>query len=162
MVLAAAKAAGAAPLIAIDKIDERLEAARQVGADITLNPIDTDIVKAVVDITEAGLDVVFACVSFRAEGILEQAFEMVRRRGRVILVGQPAPARLHTGAWLAKEVRIQGALHMGQEMVTALKLLQYKRANVKPSITEIIPLEEAQKAFDSLHEQRNIAVLLKP
>lgn len=162
MVVAAAKAAGAAPLIAIDKIDARLEAARRVGADIILNPNDTDIVEAVVDITEAGLDIVFSCVSFRVEGILEQAFEMVRRRGRIIIVGAPAPARLHTGAWLAKEVRIQGALHMGQEMVPALKLLQYKRANLEPSITEIVPLEEAQRAFDSLHSQKNIAVLLKP
>jgi threonine dehydrogenase-like Zn-dependent dehydrogenase len=87
---------------------------------------------------------------------------MVRRRGRIIIVGAPAPARLHTGAWLAKEVRIQGALHMGQEMVAAVKLLEHQRVNIKPSITEVIPLEEAQRGFDSLHNQENIAVLLKP
>lgn len=162
MVLAAAKAAGAAPLIAIDKNDARLEAARRVGADLTLNPKDTNLVEAVVDFTEAGLDVVFPCVSFRASGILEEAFEMVRRRGRITLVGAPARATLPMGAWLAKEVRIEGALHMGQEMVPALKLLQYKRANVEPCITEIMPLTEAQRAFDSLHDQTNIAVLLKP
>jgi (R,R)-butanediol dehydrogenase / meso-butanediol dehydrogenase / diacetyl reductase len=162
MVLAAAKAAGAAPLIAVDKNDARLEVARQVGADLTLNPKDTNVVEAVVDVTEAGADVVFPCVSFRVPGILEEAFEMVRRRGRVILIGAPAEAALPTGTWQVKEVRIEGALHMGQEMVPALKLLQYKRANVEPCITEIIPLTEAQRAFDSLHDQTNIAVLLKP
>ena len=162
MVLAAAKAAGAAPLIAIDKNDARLEVARRVGADLTLNPKDTNVVEAVVDVTEAGLDVVFPCVSFQASGILEEAFEMVRRRGRIILVGALAPATLPAGRWQTKEVRIEGALHMGQEMVPALKLLQYKRANVEPCITEIIPLTEAQRAFDSLHEQTNIAVLLRP
>jgi threonine dehydrogenase-like Zn-dependent dehydrogenase len=162
MVLAAARAAGAAPLIAIDKNGSRLEAARRVGADVILNPKETDVVEAVVDITEAGLDVVFPCVSFQASGILEQAFEMVRRRGRIRLVGAPAPATLPTGKWLTKEVSVAGALHMGQEMVPALKLLEYKRANVEPAITEIVPLEEAQRAFDSLHDQENIAVLLKP
>ena len=162
MVLAAAKAAGAAPLVAIDKNDARLEAARRVGADLTLNPTDTNVVEAVVDVTEAGVDVVFTCVSFGASGVLEEAFEMVRRRGRIVLVGAPARATLPTGTWLTKEVRIEGALHMGQEMVPALKLLQYKRANVEPCITEIMPLTEAQRAFDSLHDQTNIAVLLKP
>jgi threonine dehydrogenase-like Zn-dependent dehydrogenase len=162
MVLAAAKAAGAAPLIAIDKNDVRLEAARRVGADLTLNPKDTNLVEAIVDVTEAGLDVVFPCVSFQASGVLEEAFEMVRRRGRIVLVGAPARATLPTGTWLTKEVRIEGALHMGQEMVPALKLLQYKRVNIAPCITEVIPLTEAQRAFDSLHDQTNIAVLLEP
>ena len=36
------------------------------------------------------------------------------------------------------------------------------RGNVKPMITEVIPLDEAQRAFDSLHQAENIAVLLKP
>jgi threonine dehydrogenase-like Zn-dependent dehydrogenase len=142
MVLAAAKAAGAAPLVAIDTNDARLEVARRVGADVTLN--------------------VFPCVRFRASGILEEAFEMVGRRGKIILVGMTAPAAPNTGVWVSKEVRIEGALHMGQEMVPALKLLEYKRANVEPCITEIMPLTEAQRAFDSLHDQTNIAVLLKP
>jgi len=73
-----------------------------------------------------------------------------------------AVASLDTGTWQVKEVRIEGALHVGQEMVPALKLLEHKRVNIKPAITEVIPLADAQRAFDSLHDQTNIAVLLKP
>jgi len=51
---------------------------------------------------------------------------------------------------------------MGEAMVPAMKLLEYKQVNVSPVITEIIPLEETQRAFDSLHNGTNIAVLLKP
>jgi len=51
---------------------------------------------------------------------------------------------------------------MGEKMVPALKLIEYQRVNVKPMITEIVPLDEAQRAFDSLHEAKNVAVLLKP
>ena len=79
-----------------------------------------------------------------------------------MLVGAPAPATLPTGMWQAKGVRVQGVLHMGQTMFQVLKLLEYKQVNIKPAITEIIPLVEAQRAFESLHNQTNIAVLLKP
>lgn len=88
--IAAAKAAGVAPLIAIDKNPPRLNVALEMGANIALNPNDTDVIQAVVDITEAGPDIAFVCVSFQASGVLEQAFEMVRREGRVILVGNAA------------------------------------------------------------------------
>jgi len=162
MVLAAAKAAGAAPIIAVDTNNARLEVARQFGADFTINPQEKDSIDAVVEVTEAGAEVVFVCTGFGAATVLEGAFEMVRRRGRIILVGAPDPVALPTWKWQVKEVRIEGALHMGQEMVPALNLLEYKRVNVQPCITEIIPLTEAQRAFDSLHDQTNIAVLLKP
>jgi threonine dehydrogenase-like Zn-dependent dehydrogenase len=162
MVLSAAKAAGAAPLIAIDKNSSRLDVASQMGADIILNPDDTDVIKALVDITQAGPDIAFVCVSSFAAGVLEQAFEMVRYGGRVIIVGNAAPASLSPTNWLTKEVRVEGTVHMGEAMVPALKLLEYGKVNIKPAITEIIPLKEAQRAFDSLHNAENIAVLLKP
>jgi len=161
-VVAAAKAAGAAPLIAIDKNQSRLDVALEIGANIVLNPDDTDVVESVVDITEAGPDISFICVSSQAPGVLGQAFEMVRREGRVILVGNAATEPLPTGKWLTKEVRVEGVVHMGEKMVPALKLMEYKRVNLRPIITEIIPLEEAQRAFDSLRKGENIAVLLKP
>ncbi len=162
MVLAAAKAAGAAPLIALDKINTRLDVARQVGANIVLNPSDTDFLQRVVDITQAGPDVVFVCVSSQAPGVVGQAFEMVRREGRVILVGNAAPEVLPFGKWLTKEVRVEGAVHMGEKMLPSLKLMEFQRVNVKPVITEIVPLVQAQRGFDSLHTAKNIAVLLKP
>lgn len=162
MVLVAARAAGAAPLIAIDKNQSRLDVASEMGANISLNPDHTDVIKAVVDITEAGPDIVFICVSSFVTGVLEEAFEMVRYGGRVIIVGNAAPASLNPSTWLTKEVRVEGTVHMGEAMVPAMKLLEYKQVNVSPVITEIIPLEEAQRAFDSLRNGTNIAVLLKP
>ena len=161
-VLAAAKAAGAAPLIAIDKIDARLEVAREMGANITLNATKVDVIEEVVNITGAGPDVILLATSSQAPGIVEQAFEMVRYHGRIMIVGQAAPATLYPGRWLTKEVRIEGTVHMGEAMIPAMTLIENGRVNLKPMVTEIIPLVEAQRAFDSMHNGINIAVLLKP
>jgi len=160
--LAAAKAAGAAPLIAIDKIDSRLEVAREMGANITLNPDKVNVIDEVVKITEAGPDVVFVAVSSQAPGILEQAFEMVRYGGRIMIVGNAAPAMISPGRMLTKEVRIEGTVHMGESMIPAMALIENGRVNLKPMVTEVIPLVEAQRAFDSMHEGKNIAVVLEP
>lgn len=160
--LAATRAAGAAPIIATDRADARLEIARRMGADMVFNPDTADVVKAAVDATEAGPDVVMTCVSGQAPGVLEQAFEMVRRDGQVVLVGPPAPAALPTGQWLTKEVSVKGVVHMGEKMFPALKLIENGRVNLAPMITEVVPLAEVQRGFESLREGRNIAVLVQP
>ncbi|MBW2085705.1 MAG: zinc-binding dehydrogenase [Deltaproteobacteria bacterium] len=162
MVLAAARAAGVSPLIALDKNPIRLEAAKQMGADFTFGELNIESINAVVDITQAGPDVAFVCVSSQAPGILEQAFELVRRKGRVMIVGNAAPAELSTGKWLTKEVRIEGVVHMGEAMYPALKLLEHKRVNMAPVIDTVLPLEDAEKGFHFLYNQEHIAVLLQP
>jgi len=129
-----------------------LAAAKAAGAAI----------KEVVDITAAGPDVIFLATSSQAPGIVEQAFEMVRYHGRIMIVGQAAPAMLHPGRWLTKEVRIEGTLHYGEAMIPSMKLIENGRVNLKSMVTEIIPLVEAQRAFDSMYKGTNIAVVLKP
>ncbi|MFC1952348.1 hypothetical protein ACFLV8_01745 [Chloroflexota bacterium] len=87
---------------------------------------------------------------------------MVRLEGRVMLVGRPAPVALHPGDWIHNRIRIEGNANRGAMMGTTLKLLEYKRVNVKPLISEVIPLEDAQRAFDSLFSGENTCVLLEP
>ncbi len=115
----------------------------------------------VAEVAEVGVDMAFVCVR-RGGNVLKQAFDMVRVQGRVILAGYTESVKLDTTSWLRKQVRIEGSLNRGAKMATALKLLEYKRVNVKPLITEIIPLKDVQRAFDSMYGGENIGVLLKP
>ena len=101
-----------------------------------------------------------SCVSSGAKGVLEQAFEMVRRKGRGNYCWKFSPGDLFNRKMDDKEEE-SGAL-LGQAMYEAHKLMEFKRVNVRPVITRITPLEEAQRAFESLREHKNLAVLLKP
>jgi hypothetical protein len=40
--------------------------------------------------------------------------------------------------------------------------MAYKLVNIKPLISEIMQLEDAQKGFDSMRSGKHLAVLLKP
>lgn len=161
LTMVCAKADGAAPIIVTDVIKSRLDVALEMGADVVLNPNEVDVISEAEKITEVGVDIAFVCVR-RGGDVLKQAFDMVRVQGRVILVGYTESAELDATSWLRKQVRIEGSLNRGAKMATALRLLEYKRVNVKPLITEIIPLKDVQRAFDSMCSGENIGVLLKP
>jgi len=81
----AANAAGAAPIIAIDLLDEKLEMAKDFGATHTINSAFQDVGAAVLDITGWGADYAFDAVG--AKGTLEAAFTAVHTGGEVVAIG---------------------------------------------------------------------------
>jgi len=153
-----AKAAGAAPVIVIDVLESRLETALAMGADVVLNASEVDVVPEVTKITEAGPDAVLVCV--REGKVLDQAADMVRRGGIVVITGVVAPSEVNPFLWLMKNLRF--ASHYGGSCITAMHLMTYGQVDVKPMISAIMPLEDVQKAFDSMYSGENITVLLEP
>ncbi|MGE0210812.1 MAG: Zn-dependent alcohol dehydrogenase [Parvibaculaceae bacterium] len=84
----AARIVGAAPLIAIDVLDRKLAAARRFGAGDTVNARDEEAVARVRELTHGrGADYVFVTVGSGA--VVDQAFGMLSRGGRLVLVGMP-------------------------------------------------------------------------
>jgi len=155
-----AKVAGASPVIAIDMIKSRLDKALEVGADIALNAKEVDVISEVVKLTQAGSDAALVCV--RDGEVLNQAVDMVRRGGTVVLAGFIPPVEVNPGLWIIKQVRIEGILGQYGSITTSMNLIAHKQVNVKPLISEIMPLEDAQRGFDSKYSGKTIAVLLKP
>ena len=103
----AARAAGASKVIVSEPALVRAEAARKLGAYAVVNPIEEDAVERVVELTDGrGPDVVFECAG--AKGTLDQALNMVRRNGQVVLV---AIVWEETGVlppdWMGREVNLQ-------------------------------------------------------
>jgi len=158
-----AKAAGASKVIVIDLVKSRLDKALEMGADAVLNPKEVDIVSEVVKLTEAGLDIVIICI--RGADVLNQAVDMVRRGGMIGLAGYALPTEIKPMVWWKKQVRfvsIAGGFGGPSGLIyTSLRLIASKQVNVKPLITEIVPLKDAQRAFDSMFSGENIVALLK-
>jgi (R,R)-butanediol dehydrogenase/meso-butanediol dehydrogenase/diacetyl reductase len=154
-----AKAAGASPLIMVDLNPNRLAKAKEMGADFVLNASEVDVVSEIVKLTEAGPDSVLICV--RDGEVLNEAIDMVRRGGKLVIVGQVPPVKVTPGYWIVKQLRIEAVLGKSP-MITSLNLIAHKKVNIKPLISEILPLTEAQRGFDSIWSGKNLAVLLKP
>jgi len=160
LAMMAAKAAGAAPVIITDRIKSRLDKALELGVDYALNVDEGDVYEQILDITEAGADAVFICV--READVLLQSTLAVRREGTIAIVGFPKPVELNPIYWLTKHLRIIGCDPMERYNMQAMRLMEYKRVNCKPIVSAIMPLEDVQKAFDSLYAGENLLVMLKP
>ena len=88
--IAGAQLAGVTTIIAVDRLDAKLEQAKHFGATHTVNAATTDPVEAIRTLTDGfGADLVIDAVG-RPE-TFEQAFYARDLAGRVVLVGVPTP-----------------------------------------------------------------------
>lgn len=85
-----ARVFGAAKIIAIDTIDEKLSLAKQVGADETINPTKVDPVEKVKELTNGlGVDAAFELVG--TQETADHAIAVLGRLGRAVIVGIGIP-----------------------------------------------------------------------
>jgi len=173
LTLMSAKVVGAAPVIAIDIDQSRLDKALEVGAHDALNGNDGDLISRVKDLTIGnpkfpatnGPHVVIACA--RGGNVLDQALGMVRQGGKVMLAGFMPPVEFDSGTVLTKQLTLSGMLagRYGENRRNgriALRMLAYKQLDPKPLLSGTMPFEDIQKAIDSTYSGEHLAVLLKP
>jgi threonine dehydrogenase-like Zn-dependent dehydrogenase len=165
LAMLSAKVSGACPVIMIDVVQARLEKAQKLGADAVINAREKNPVAEVMRLTGAGADAVNICV--RDGKVLNQAVEMVRQGGTIVLAGFVPPVEVNPMVWTVRQLKIIGVLGgpsgIAQNVMTlSMYLISHRQIDPRPLITEIIPLSEGQRAIDSIYSGQNIAVLLKP
>lgn len=163
--VAVAKAAGARTVFATDIRPYRLDLARRMGADRVIDSAKEDAVAAVLAETGGqGAEVVLE-MSGHPEGV-RQAFKMLRRGGRVSLLGIPSqPVSLD----LAEDVIFKGATvhgingrRMWQTWYQAQALLKSGKVDLSPLITHTLPLAEIEKGMELLRDGQAAKVILYP
>ena len=81
------KAVGAHPIVAVDRLEEKLGLALELGATHTVNAAQVDAVEAVRDLTGGGAQYAFESVG--NEQVMVQAYEATRRGGTTVSIGLP-------------------------------------------------------------------------
>jgi threonine dehydrogenase-like Zn-dependent dehydrogenase len=104
----AAKVAGASPVIIVDLVQSRLDKALELGADTALNASDVDIIAEVVKLTGGGADAILICV--RDGRVLNQAAEIAKGGGTIVLAGFVSPMEVNPMLWTVKQLSIKGIL----------------------------------------------------
>jgi NADPH:quinone reductase-like Zn-dependent oxidoreductase len=145
--LAIAKALGARALVTSTS-DEKLERARELGADVAVRS-DDDVIAAVKEATGgAGVDVVLEHVG---QATWERSLQAARAAGRIAVCGATSgpnpPAALHRIWW--KQLTILGST-MGTraDFAGAYDLVASGRA--RPVVDEVVPLAEIRSAHERL------------
>jgi 2-desacetyl-2-hydroxyethyl bacteriochlorophyllide A dehydrogenase len=147
----AAAAAGAVPVFAMDINEHRLELAKELGADITLLPGSGDTEKTVAEATSGrGIDVIFEAVGIART--VNSSIELVRKGGRVILVGNLAKnIDFPLQSVVTREITVQGSCAIRGEYDAALRLISKGKIKVDPLISAVAPLSEGAGWFKRLY-----------
>jgi alcohol dehydrogenase len=136
-----------ATIIAIDKATSRLDAAKQLGADITVKP-DENAVGVVHAATDGlGADVVMEAVGTPAT--FELCTTLVRPGGRVANIGvHGAPATLHLEDLWIKDLTITTGLVDTHSTPDLLAMLTAHQLDVGHLVTHRFALDEFEHAYD--------------
>jgi zinc-binding alcohol dehydrogenase/oxidoreductase len=142
-----AKALGA-KVVVTSSDDGKLERARELGADETVNHESGDVVSVVKEATEGGAHVV---VEHVGEATWKTSLQVARTGGRIAVCGATSgpnpPANLHRIFW--KQLSILGStMGTAEDFAGVYELVASGR--VKPLVDRVFPLEEAAEAHRHL------------
>jgi alcohol dehydrogenase len=136
-------------IVAIDLADSRLEKARELGADVTINNGKEDAVERMMELT-GGLGADVAVEAVGVPETFELCTELVRPGGRIANVGVHGhPATLHLEKLWIRDVTITTGLVDTITTPRLLKLIEEDRLDATPFATHRFPLEETMSAYDT-------------
>jgi threonine 3-dehydrogenase len=159
------RASGARHVIAVEPNEFRQGLAKQMGADVVIDPTTEDAVDAVLAATDGhGAEVVLEMSG--VPQVIEQGTRMLAGGGRMALLGLPTgPVSLNlTDQVIFKEARLFGVT--GREIFRTWEqtstLLATGMVDPTPVITHRFPLEQFQEAFAVVTSGRSGKVILLP
>lgn len=165
-------------VIASDLDNRRLELAKRLGAELTVNPSEEDLIKSVENFTGGyGADAVLFTAATGSSEPLSQAFKICKKKGRVVLVGVSG-MEINRGDIYPKELDFMISTSYGpgrydrnyeekgldypyayirwtenRNMEEYLRLVHKGYIDVNSLIDNIYPIEKIEEAFDSLQRE---------
>jgi len=168
------KAAGAAPVIAVDPVKEKREQALTLGADYALDPFEEGFAEKVKSLTGGGLNV---AIEVTGNGkALDMVLDCMARFGRVALLGCTRDSNFtidyyrkvhgpgvsligaHTQARQKKE-STHGNYTDHDDALTLLKLISLGRIDLKQMIAEIHSPYDAPEVYTRLANEKSFPVV---
>lgn len=153
-----AKILGATKIIAVDILQNKLEAAKKAGATDIINSIECDPIKAISELTSGGVD-----ISVETAGspiTQEQCVRAARKHGVVLLLGTahkdvvfPPKTFEHI---IRNELTLKGTWNSfsspfpGREWTAVAEYLADERFDIKSFITHVITLDELPQTLLSM------------
>ena len=130
----------------------RAELARKLGADFVVNPKETDPAAQVREMIGESPATVFECIGVK--GTLENAIEMVRPRGQVVVVGVcMEPDQITPLRCIFKEVSVNFVLgYDPPDFDETIKALASGRIKPQPMVTDVIGVDQVPEMFEALRK----------
>ena len=158
---------GAQPIVAVDLVDSKLEAAKNFGATHTVNPIQQDLCEAVKTWTDGrGADFVFVTVG--SGQAIDDGMGLLRRAGTLVVVGMPASGVKASieAVDLADNAQViigskMGSTRLRVDVPKLVELYEQERLKLDELITKRYALDQINEAIAAVNNAealRNIII----
>ena len=152
------KKIGATKAIVIDLVNERLDFAQKLGADVTINSGNENVEARIKELTGGyGADVAIEAIGLPATW--QQALRLTRKGGVVLEFGGCPPeteVKVNTEMLHYGELTVMGTFHATPlHFREALNLIATRTIDVRPLVTRKMKLDNINEAFEILSTSRS-------
>ena len=144
---------GAYPIIAVDVLDSKLDAAKRFGATHVVNAKSEDPVVATMEITKGGADNTFEAIGNTATA--DQIVRATRPTGTAVIVGAlgPVELKLTDASFAFKEIKVTGvAMRRSSDVTEVLDMIGRGQIDIAPFITKKYHYDDINTAIDDVHK----------
>lgn len=154
-----AKIFGASKVYAIDIDHQKLNIAKEVGADAVIHSAEKSVYEQLMDLTDGnGVDLVIESAGSPVTSA--QVFALAKKRGQVLFLGIPYSdvniERFYFEKIVRNELTVLGSWNAisapfpGKEWSTTIQFMAKGQINVKPLITHRVSLIEGPEIFEKI------------
>jgi S-(hydroxymethyl)glutathione dehydrogenase/alcohol dehydrogenase len=155
-------------IIAIDTNPDKFSMAKALGATDCINPKEHDgpVQQVIVDLTDGGVDYSFECIG--NVNVMRSALECCHKGwGESVIIGvagageeiRTRPFQLVTGrVWRGSAF---GGVKGRSQLPGFVERYLHGEIKIDEMITEVLPLEEINKAFDLMHEGKVVRSVIR-
>ncbi|KAK9881029.1 hypothetical protein WA026_014371 [Henosepilachna vigintioctopunctata] len=165
--LLSAKSFGASKVIILDLVDNRLQVAKQLGADYVLtiekHMSEDDIVRKIQKILGESPTISFDCSG--SEICVRIVLKVTKRGGTAVLIGMgKLEQTVPLSTALFQEIDVIGGYRYCNDYPTAIEFLKTGRINVQPLITHKFKIEDTLQAYETAISGKDnpIKILIYP
>ena len=162
IMLQLAKNAGAATIIAVEPNEKRRQKAKEMGADICIDPLHDDTDNILWENGIKNIEKVIDCAGLTSTA--EYAVKFAGKGANVMLFGLTGPddeMKLKPFEVFKKELTIKGSFVNPSTFERAGRLLAAGAVKVENLITDIVPLSDIQSVFENRLYAKDGKVLIK-
>lgn len=173
-------------VIGVDLLAERLALAKECGADMVINATHENCSDEIASFTgRCGVDTTIITAASQSDTLVQQAMEITRKKGRVVLVGDVG-LKLERNPWYEKEIDFLISCSYGpgrydtayeqngqdypyafvrwtenRNMQAFISLIEHERIKLGGLISAEVTLDDVATGYDLLKNKKGLGVIIR-